>query len=462
MKRVFVFALASVIAGLFFVMPIASQEEITKEEDSLDWDIDTIFDQLAQDISVSETKKEEKKPTPAPSPTISQMKRRGLTVEAAYRFLGGAIPGWNQTPWDFDEGKEYSTNPSINMKATFSMDAQISEVFRAKSVIYYTIPAATGSDFRFELGDFYFDYALYDAVFIRAGKFYLNWGISRNYSFTNLLSRIPPGPYRPVNPTSTAANPARINYNRDPYIFKADIPIGIGGLQLLSLTRINLFNPGNTPTTTGWTPRREDFAFGGKYNLAHRLFDVDTGIFYQEKMDTRGFVSIKTTLWDIEFYNEWLGAIDIEKWNNFNGAVNLGFARDFYIFNRRLTVGGEVFYNAENNAIWYSPETDLKGSDVYRFLEGYNLAFNLLYRIGGKGNPRLFVQTLYSVDQNSARLTPGFRLTPWPNIDVYLAVPMSLGSKDGYYYLHNEDPRNRPFSIAMLVTVRGSVKAQLN
>ena len=428
---------AVLITGLFFIMPLAAQEEA-----SLDWDISTIFDAPAEERPKEDQEAEE---TARPS-AVSLLKRRGYTFDASFRFIGGLMPGWNQTPWYFDGAEKYSTNPVIRMRASFGIDAQISEALRAKVSVFFEIPPASGAAsntaLRFELGDFFFDYSLYDVVFIRAGKFSLNWGISRNFSFTNLLSRIP---------DVREGSGQLLRYRFDPYLVKVDVPIGIGGIQLLALTRVNLMGR--------VTPERRDFAFGGKYNLAHRLFDLDVGALYQRGMDTRAFASIKTTLWDFEIYNEWLGAIDEEKWNNFNGAVNLGFARDFNIFDKRLSVNAEVFYNAESKALWYSPETDIRLGREYRFLEGFNLAMNLLFRFGGKGNPRLFTQALYAVDQKSARLTPGFRLTPWQNVDVYLAVPMSLGSKESYYYKYNEDNDNRPFSVVMLVTVRGSVRA---
>jgi hypothetical protein len=89
------------------------------------------------------------------------------------------------------------------------------------------------------------------------------------------------------------------------------------------------------------------------------------------------------------------------------------------------------------------------------------MALNLLYRFGGKGNPRLAAKILYAPTQTTAEIVPGFRLSPWSNIDVYLALPMALGKKDGFYYTNNDDPtnKNRPFSVVMLVTLKGSVKA---
>ena len=431
MKRFLFF----VLTGFFLIFTLAAQEEAAQGAASLDWDIDTVFDDPSGNTEKreEENKQNEKKPEPSSSPAAGLIKKRGFTFDASFRFVGGLVPGWDEAPWHFDENKNYSTNPSVKLKASIGLDARISEALGVKSTVYFEVPnSSSSSNLRFFLDELFFDYSFYDVVFLRAGKFSLNWGISRNYGFANLLSRIPDS-----------------GYNRDPFMLKIDIPVGIGGIQLLVLTRANLMG--------GVTPNADDFAYGGKYNLAHPWFDMDIGLFYQKGMDLRGFLSLKTTLWNTEFYNEWLGDLDVENRNGFSGAVSLGFMREF--FNRKFSVNAEIFYNAEKNAIWYSPETDIRSGRDYLFLEGFNLALNMLFRFGGRGNPRLFVQTLYAVNEYSARIIPGFRLSPWSNIDIYFAVPMSLGSKNGYYYSHNEDKDNRPFSFALLVSVTGSVRA---
>ena len=118
-----------------------------------------------------------------------------------------------------------------------------------------------------------------------------------------------------------------------------------------------------------------------------------------------------------------------------------------------------MFYNAEKETFWYRPEDNLRDAGSSLFVEGFNLALNLLYRFTGWGSPRLFAQVRYAPSQNSAMLVPGFRLSPWSHIDVYLAIPMALGGKNGYYYNNTEDAKNRPFSVMLFVTLKGSVQA---
>jgi hypothetical protein len=397
-----------------------------QEEDALNWDIDSLFDDPLPETTVEEDSGE------SVYSSLGLVKRRGLTFGASYEFQGIIAPGWDTAPWFFDGKEKYSWGPGIKMKSALSLDAQISDVFRVLTVFKFTIPK-----FKFTLGDFFFDYNLLNVAFIRAGKYEQSWGISPNFGFTNLLSRVPGGK----------------KYGTS-YIFKTDIPIGIGGIQALALTRSKLMD--------GIYPGWDDIGYGGKYNLAFRWADFDLGVFYQENMALRSFLSIKTTVLNTELYNEWLVAVNVHSDNAASFAANIGFARDF--FGNKFTLNGEFFYNGEKGAEYYRQETNLMEEDTLKFIEDFVMALNLLYRFGGKLNPRFFTQVLYAPLQSSAQVIPGFRITPLSNIEIYLAVPMSLGKKSGYYYQNSVDHTNtnRPFSIMLLVTLKGSVQAEYN
>jgi len=395
-----------------------------QEDDDLDWDIDSLFDK-----PLSETK-EEKTPSKSVSSVLSSLKRRGLTVNASYNFKGSVLPGWDIPPWDFDGSEVFTWSPALKMSSSLGLDAQISDAFRVLTVYTFYLPG-----FKFTLGDFYFDYNIFNTVFIRAGKYRQTWGISPNYNFTNLLARIPSAPS------------VRRRYGTS-YIFKVDIPVGVGGVQMLALTRVKMMD--------GAFPLREDYGFGVKYNLAFRRADIDFGVYYQKIMATRSFLSIKTTIMSIEFYNEWLAAIDTNFDNAVSFAANIGFTRNF--FDKKLSLNGEFFYNGEKGAMFYRPESDLLEEETIPFIENYNVALNLTYKFGGKINPSFFTQVLYAPLQYSARVIPGFKFSPLTNIEIYLAVPMALGNKEGYYYLKTEDRKNRPFYITLLVTFKGSIK----
>jgi len=395
-----------------------------QETDLFDWDLDSLFDESFFDIIVQDDSEDT---------VLSSIKRRGITFGFSYEFRGGASPGWDTAPWFFGDDdfvKSFSFRPGVKMNSAITVDAQISEVFRVLSVVKVSIP---GSYF-FTLGDFFFDYNLLNTVFIRAGKYEHSWGISPNFGFTNLLSRVPD-----------------LSYNGESYVFKADIPIGIGGFQAVALTRTNLLTD-----IPGWS----DLGFGGKYNLAFRWADFDLGVFYQYDMATRAIFSIKTTLFDTEIYNEWLAAVNTHSDNSLSFAANVGFLKE--LFNRKIVLNAEFFYNKEGNTNSYQQESDITDAGVYSLNQGLNIALNLLYRYGGKGNPRFFANMLYAPAQNTMQLVPGFRLTPFQHVDVYMAVPMALGNKTGYYYENTADPFNRPFSIVTLITLKGGLQTSFN
>ena len=412
MKLFFCFSLLVVMV----LCPLYAQEDILP-----DWDIDSLFDSPSDDNSVEE---DEINTTVSPS---SLVKPRGISFESSFEFVGGIAPGWSEAPWYNNEEIEFSSAPGAKMRADFGLDAQISDVLRVNTVFYFEIP-----DYSFQLKSFFADYSLYDVVFFRAGKYNLSWGISPNFGFTDLLSRVP---------KNMDAG--------DSFILKAEIPVGIGGFQILALTRADLMG--------GVEPKWPDLGYGGKFNLAMRFADFDLGVYYQENMALRSFFSVKTTIGKTELYSEYLAAFDIDPPVSFSGAANVGFVQNF--FNDRFMVNGELFYNAEGNTFFYQPETSIKDADVSPFIDGFNIALNLLYRFGGKLNPRLFVQTLYAPEQKSARLVPGLRLSPFPHMEFYFAIPMALGARDGYYYANTADPHDRPFSLVFLITLKGSIRA---
>ena len=426
MRYLLLFISVLLLKSLFFLPGLYAQET-----ESLDWDIDSIFDEPLQEELPPDNDTDENETAAV------LLQQRGFFLEASYEFYAGIAPGW----YDFPEMRNdnYYFDRFIKMRNTMDIDVQISEVFRVKSVVYFEVP-----DFRFRLGDFFFDYRLLDRVFFRGGKYDLVWGISPNFGFTNLLSRVPAQDPDSENKT----------FFGESFILKADIPIGKGGIQILTMTRMDLLQ--DKPSLPGLN----DFGFGGKYNLALQKIDLDLGIFYQLEMPFRSFLSAKTTLWGFEFYNEWLAAIDFEKPSDWGWAVNLGFGREF--FGSKFKVNGEFFYNGEKETYWYLPETNIRDADTSPFMEGFNLALNLQYKPWEKGDPSIFLRTLYAPMENSAQLIPGFRLRPWRHLEFLLAVPMGLGSKDGYYYKNtytiDNSAKPLPFAVIFMVTLKGSVQ----
>ncbi|MCL1959550.1 MAG: hypothetical protein FWF68_08115 [Spirochaetes bacterium] len=415
----------TIFLGLLVIMNPYAQENTF-----LDYDIDSLFDSPEQDI---EEKSEDET---SEISTISLVKKRGIIFDASFEFIAGIMPGWKEAPWFEDEGRDnfFFNNKILKMSSSFVIDAQISEAFRVLTNIKFSIPPF----FNLELGDFFFDYNIYNKIFFRAGKYEHTWGISPNFGFTNLLSRVP-AKYQEDGD----------GYSGEAFTFKIDIPIKIGGIQLLTMTR--------DPVLQGHIPSIHRLGYGAKYNIALPNIDLDIGFFYQKDMPFRSFLSLKKTIGKTEVYNEWLGVIDdIKNPKKLSGSANIGFYRDF--LDNKLSINGEVYYNAEIGASWYSPKTNIMEEDILTYLEGFNAALNLIYRFKGIGPPRFFAQTLYSMTEKSALFIPGFRLTPFQNMEFYFAVPMALGRSSGYYYQKSSELKDRPFSVVLLLTLKGGLR----
>jgi hypothetical protein len=418
----------AIFLGLLVIMNLCAQENA-----SLDFDVDSLFGLPDEDAS-GEVINEDTLPE---ATILSLIKKRGITFDASYAFSAGMAPGWKETPWYKKEESKNTIfgqkNQVINMSSSFGIDAQIFEAFRVYTSFSFSIPPIPV----FTLGNFFFDYNIYNKIFFRGGKYEHRWGISPNFGFTNLLSRVP----KDVK-------------SGEALTLKIDFPVKIGGIQFITMTRGVMIET----EMSGAVSSLRDLGYGAKYNIALPVIDLDAGVFYQRGMAFRSFLSLKKTIGKTEVYNEWLASIDnLIIPQKLSSAFNLGFFQDF--FNNKLSVNGEIFNNTEDDALWYSPKTNLKEEEISPYLKGLNFALNLVYRFGWKWAPRIFAQTRYSVLEESALFIPGFTITPFQNLGFYFAVPMALGSRDGHYYRNTGDSNDRPFSVVLLLSLNGSVKA---
>ncbi|GHU80904.1 hypothetical protein FACS189468_2000 [Spirochaetia bacterium] len=424
----------SLIISILCLAPalfLTAQENITRqkeqETEAFDWDIDSVFDEPPP--GEADSGEEAEKDTPLWQRDILSVffEARGFSMDVSYHFLGGYAPGWSEAPWyQGDYETEYGNNVGAEMTARLDLDFHISKSLRVKNAFSFSVP-----ELSYSIEEFFFDYNLNNRAFIRGGKYLLHWGVSPNFPFTDLPARVP-------------ANSS----GGESYLAKVDIPIGIGGLQLLVMTRSSYVQKAARLTL-------EEIAYGTKYNLAFRWADIDLGVLYFQNMPLRGFYSVKSTLGNTEVYTEGLAAFDYKPWEYLGFSASAGFVQG--LFGDKLTINGEFFYNGESDAAWFRPKNEIKNAEVTSLIEGINGALNLSFRPGWYGF-RFFTQCLYSFKENSAQLVPGLSFTPASHITITLAVPMALGSRDGSYYRSNADIYNRPFSIMLGMSVDGTYR----
>jgi hypothetical protein len=404
------------VISFLFLLLVSSWAQETETEEG-----DFFFNETIEEIDEDDPK----------NTVIENMSRSRVTLFATYNFLGGFAPGWNELPW-YDE-KEYSYILGAKMEALLGLLFQLSRNLQVWNSFYFSIPPDSNNIFT--LKEFYFDYDFNNIFLVRGGQYEVSWGISPFYPFTNLPARIP---------EESAVG--------DSYIVKLDIPIGLGGLQFLGMTRYGFMEDPKSP-------RFNEIAFGAKYNLALSSVDIDFGLYYFKKMPFRFFTSLKTTLGKTEMYVEGLVATLTETRDVVYYSGNLGLVRDF--FDGKVTAATEVFYNGEPGAYWYRAKEDIREAESNPLFEGWNGAFSFIIRPGITGM-RIFNRLLYSYEMNSLQLVPGISLRPASQLAITLSVPMSLGSRDkNSYYNHNEDFNNRPFSIILGVNISGNFRYRI-
>jgi hypothetical protein len=359
--------------------------------------------------------------------------RDKVLLEASYGFIAGFAPGWSEMPWysEYREFREYSYILGARMEAQLSMTIPLTQELLVKNTFAFALP----DEAVFSIKEFYFEYDLIGRAFLQAGLYEIAWGISRFYPFTNLPARVPP---------SLKAGEA--------FTGRLKIPIQIGGLELLAMTRSDYMEDSASPTA-------EEIAYGGKYNLAFDGADIDMGFFYFKEMPLRFFVSLKTTLGNTELYSEGLAAVSHETREDPLFSGNFGFVRDF--FKGKLTLMGEVFYNGESGTAWWRQKNELLEDEVVDFYKGFNYAAVFIIRPGILGM-RIFSQALSTQEEKSIWLIPGISIKPG-DITITLSAPMALGERrdlndESNYYRKNTDKNNRPFSIVLGISYSGKLR----
>lgn len=403
----------SLLFCLSILFPLFAQSDLLDEEAS---SVDSLFESP------------EAEPEKVEESTVieSLVKKPGMQFRASYHFNGAWAGGYSELPWFWDErGREFSQVAGAEMLSDLSLDLQISPRFRVFHSYKIDVPGQELS-----LGQLYCDYSPVQNLFFRLGKQSLSWGLSPNFSYADLPSR-------------TGGS-----YSGDLYALRADLPIGIGGLQFLSAVRTV------SPTDLD-SIGLSDLAFGAKYNLALPKADLNLSAFYHKDLPLRSAFTAKTTLFGrSECYGELVGSFDHREPGSWDWAASLGLYERF--FSGALELNLEYAYNREDLSSIDTTLDQLYGADETKdLLSGHNLALQMLFR-SPIDSLRPFCRLRYNADSQSAELLSGLRIKPDKHLELYAAVPLALGSRSGYYYSNNADTENRPLALLLALRLKGS------
>jgi hypothetical protein len=321
----------------------------------------------------------------------------------------------------------------VMMNGSFNFDAQFSRDFHMHLAYTLYFP---GFD-QTSPTEFYMDYNPAGKVYFRAGKFVTNWGIAQNYPSCNIVNRVPSS-----------------GWSGDPYLFRMDVPIGIGGIEAVGVLR-------NASTS----PSPSDVGAGLKYNLAFNKADIDIGTFYQNLMPWRSYASFKTTLpGDFETYMEVMCTVpQLDRnfyWHQSRVSADIGTSNTFC--DDKLKFNIEVYYNGEltSGSIYQKQDVEsaVNGHDTYNtdnspFYPEWNTALNLGWNFGGPHNVRLAVSWLQNIKDNSGRIIPALTMDLTSGVSLNTFATFILGP-DKDYGAPNTNPCK--FSLFLGITVSGS------
>lgn len=387
-------------------------------------DIDSLFAEAPEEESFPEEELSEEN-TEAVT-LMSSIRPRGFTLSFSGSANAGLNLNWASQPWAWNSLSALKPGYSagVGLSGSMGLDLQLSQDLRLKTALSVSYPQFSLAN---AISEFYMDYNLGSTAFFRAGLFGANWGQALNFPAGNLIARVSE------------------DWSGNPYMFRATVPIGVGGLEAVALLR-----GGST------APRLRELGWGLKYNFALQNADIDLGAFYHDKMPLRAYSSLKTTLFgSYETYFEVMGAIDQHYWKSFSFTVDAGVSNTY--FDDRLALNAEVFYNGEKNGFfWGSDEIEniLKGSSqssALPFYSGWNTALNIAWKAGGKHDIRLGLSWKHDFSSMSGQIIPAISGNLISGIGFAASATCILGPNGSGY-----GTAASKFSLYAGITVSGS------
>jgi hypothetical protein len=285
-----------------------------------------------------------------------------------------------------------------------------------------------------EMGELFCDYSFLNTVFLRLGRQTINWGISPNYPFTNLMARLPDDPG--IDATDERA---------DSVACKVSVPFGVGGMDLVMFTRDILWDALDQPSV-------DEIGVGLRFNLALAGLDFSIGGFFHQDLNLRTYYSLKSTLFGfLEVYTEGMITCDLQYtplpvFGQVDFSANAGVYFD--VFEQKLKINTEYFYCGEGS------ELRIKGA-FFPLVPGHNLALNTSLSLAG-GAFKILLQGKYNIDGATGYIIPAFTLDVIPHVTFSLAAPFVLGPTDGVYFVENTKNANRRACVVLAVIIKGT------
>lgn len=234
--------------------------------------------------------------------------------------------GWN----DIARAASEFTNPdtlglTTELSTQVFLDARPDEDLRVFAKATVSAPFDTTDERRFEdvvqVDEMFADLDWGDAVYFRAGKQTLNWGVGRFFSPADLLNI---AEIDPEDPEAELEGPIAI---------RTSVPLGTSGVYFYVLPEF-----ADEPIDTGVAIKGETVFHGA---------EITAGLIYQRDIAPAGMVTLTTSVSDVTLYAEGVVSYGSNRTFVQEGPLPLGVetvSRPDEIF-MNATVGATYFYN---------------------------------------------------------------------------------------------------------------------
>ena len=317
------------------------------------------------------------------------------------------------------------------------LDARPDEDFRVFAKATVSAPFDTTDERSFDdivqVDEMFADFAWQDAVFFRAGKQTLNWGVGRFFSPADLLNI---AEIDPEDPDAELEGPIAI---------RTSVPLGTSGAYFYLLPEF-----ADEPFDTGVAIRGEAVVHGA---------EVTAGLIYQRDIAPAGMVTLTTSVSDVTLYAEGVVSYGSNRTFVQEGPLPLGVeavSRDdeffvnatlgaTYLYNpdewdSSVSISGQYLFNGEgyeDTSIITDNQSgvgalvangDLAVSDLTGTGMHYS-ALSVSWRDILGSDFTGSVLWLHNYSDMSAQVSPSVSTTVFDSIDLTLSVPFTFGEE---------------------------------
>ena len=372
-----------------------SNEGLESEQTEYVEDLDSVFDDPAEDIIVEQ---------PADIDYRNQFEEsKKIVVNGDFVIRAGGGFGWTEEPFD---GYPEELAGAYG-KATISFDARPDPTIRIFGRLKTEMNSDSGRDnwSMLTFDELYCDYNWLDKSFLRLGKFYMRWGQGRLFHPANFMENAEDG---------TA--------------FRITMPNVLDGISLVSLYKKRSFS--------GYTNNRlhkGDISFAGHADKTFGPINLSVAMLYNELDGEKFSGSFKTVIMHTDLFADYVLTRPKDAdliYQDFTHEVLAGFYREW----EKVKFYGEYYY-------------DGRVEDDIDHCVGLATNFSNLF-----GSPiGMSFKWLHSVPNEAGQFIGGFSISPWKHVTIRMAIPWQYGDKELDKDFYESFPINSKLAFTLFV-----------